>query len=430
MHRVIIPITAMTDTINLAGKIEQRLPAELVNLLKKAAEIASSHGEGLYVAGGIVRDLLLDQTSLDVDIVVEGNAIELARHLQEFIPGSKIVTHAAFGTAKIQGKKWNIDLTTARSETYAKPGALPTVKPGTIREDLFRRDFTINAMAICLSPDRYGELLDLYGGRDDLRNKLIRILHEKSFIDDATRIWRALRYEQRLDFSIESGTLRLLKSGIPMLAPISADRIRYEVECIFQEKLPEKMFGRAEELGVLPELHPSLRGDEWLAEKFEQARRQSSPEPPGMGLYLVLLAYRLTDEENESLITRLKLSKAIAQILRETNIIKCKLPELSDHGIPASGAYHLLNGYSQTALTAVLIAGDSPLAKKQIDLFLNKLRYVKPVLTGDDLKRMGLTGADIGTLLHELRDLKLEGKIATREDEERVVSDWLARNKN
>ena len=334
----------MTDKINLATKIEERLPAEVANLLKKAAEIAASHGEGLYVAGGIVRDLLLDQTSLDIDIVVEGNAIELARHLLEIYPESKIVTHSAFGTAKIQRNKWSIDLTTARSETYSRPGALPTVKPASIKEDLFRRDFTINAMAICLSPDCYGELLDLYGGRDDLEHKLIRILHEKSFIDDATRIWRALRYEQRLDFRIEPKTLELLKRDIPMLDTISADRIRYEMECILQERLPEKVFRRAEEVLVLNKLHPALKGDGWLTDKFQQARQISSPDSSPMGLYLALLAYRLTDEEIESLISRLRLSKSIAQILRDTLIIKSKLPDLGNTEIPASGYFTCLMG--------------------------------------------------------------------------------------
>ncbi|GAI02275.1 unnamed protein product, partial [marine sediment metagenome] len=220
----------------------------------------------------------------------------------------KIITHPRFNTAKLQWRKWSVDLATARSETYAKPGALPSVKPGSLENDLSRRDFTINTMAVHLGPSHYGELIDLYGGIYDLEHKFIRILHEKSFTDDATRIWRGLRYEQRLDFYLEETTLKLLKRDIPMLDTISGDRIRHEVELVFKEELPEKILRRADELKVLPKLHPSLKGNGWLAKRFQQARELSHPNLPPVGLYLALLAYCLTDEENEQLISRLRLS--------------------------------------------------------------------------------------------------------------------------
>ena len=180
--------------MNLSSKIEGQLPAELVKFMRVAGEVAHSQGESLYLVGGVVRDLLLGQTNLDLDLVVEGNAINLAQQLIPVTQG-KITTHPRFNTAKLQWNKWSVDLATARSETYVKPGALPSVKPSSIDSDLFRRDFTINAMAIHLNPSRYGELIDRYGGKDDLEHKLIRVLHEKSFTDDATRILRGLRYE-------------------------------------------------------------------------------------------------------------------------------------------------------------------------------------------------------------------------------------------
>ena len=185
------------------------------------------------------------------------------------------------------------------------------MKPGSINDDLSRRDFTINAMAVELNPGHFGELLDLYGGRDDLEHKLIRVLHEKSFIDDATRIWRALRYEQRLDFQMEPATLKLLKRDIAMLDTISGDRIRHELELVLKEELPEKVLRRADELGVLAKLHPSLKGDGWLAEKFAQARELSLPDSPPVALYLSLLAYRLTADEIEQLISYLKITQII-----------------------------------------------------------------------------------------------------------------------
>ncbi|MFC2003758.1 polya polymerase, partial [Chloroflexota bacterium] len=184
----------MTKIINLTNKMTKQLPVELVNFMRVAGEVAASQGQSLYLAGGVARDLLLGRANFDLDLVMAGDAIALARQLTPVEQGS-ITTHPRFGTAKVQWDEWSIDFATARSETYASPGALPTVKPGSINDDLFRRDFTINAMAVYLTPDLYGELVDLYGGQDDLEHKLIRVMHEKSFIDDATRIWRALRYE-------------------------------------------------------------------------------------------------------------------------------------------------------------------------------------------------------------------------------------------
>ncbi|MFC1860322.1 CCA tRNA nucleotidyltransferase [Chloroflexota bacterium] len=411
--------------INLASKINKQLPAELVSFIQKAGEAAASRKEGLYLVGGVVRDLLLGQTNLDLDLVVEGNAIELAGHLAELYP-AKITTHPRFNTAKLQWDRRSVDLTTARSETYAHPGALPTVKPGSINEDLFRRDFTINAMAIGLNPQGYGDLIDHHGGRDDLEHKFIRILHEKSFIDDATRIWRGLRYEQRLDFHVESETLKLLKREIPRLDTISGDRIRYELECILKEERPEKVLRRAEELGVLSKLSPALRGNGWLAAKSEQARQISSPNPPAVGLYLSLLVYPLTGEETESLISSLRLPKSLAQALRDTIGLKDKLQSLADPEISPSGTYHLLHGYSPQAVTAVFLASDSPAARQYPQLFLKKLRYVKPTLTGNDLKKLGIApGPRMKEILRRLHDARLDGKVKSKEEEVEMVEEWV-----
>lgn len=414
----------MPEATNLADKIEKHLPDELINFMGMAGKAAASRGQNIYLVGGVVRDLLLGKPNLDLDLVVEGDAIELARQLAD-TKQAKITTHPRFNTAKLKWDKWSVDLTTARSETYAKPGALPTVKPSSIEHDLARRDFTINAMAVHLSPSRYGELIDIHGGRNDLEYKLVRILHQKSFIDDATRIWRGLRYEQRLDFRLEKATLKLLKRDIPMLDTISGDRIRYELECILQEKHPEKVLRRAEELNVLPKLHPSLKGNGWLAERFAQARQISSPNPPPMGLYLALLAYPLNTEETEQLISRLKLRKSLAQILRDSVGLKGKLQKLADPELSPSGIYAILHDYSAPAITANWLATDSPIARGHMNLFLSKLRYVKPILTGNDLKEMGITsGLQMKEMLQRLHQAKLDGKAPGKEDEERLVEGW------
>ncbi len=419
----------MSKTINLASKIEKQLPAELVNFMQAAGEVAAAQGQKLYLVGGVVRDLLLGRTNLDLDLVVEGNAIALARQLITKINRGKITTHPRFNTAKLQWDGWSADLATARSETYAKPGALPSVEPSSIDKDLFRRDFTINAMAIRLTPGHYGELIELYGGRDDLEHRLIRILHEKSFTDDATRIWRGLRYEQRLSFQLEPDTLKLLKRDTPRLDTISGDRTRYELECILQEELPEKVFLRAEELGVLARLHLSLRGNGWLAEKFKQARQLSSPNPPPAELYLPILAYHLTIEENERLISYLRLPKALAQILRDSISLKASLGSLADPELTPSRIYYLIHGYSPPAITANSIAGDSPVARRHIQLFLDKLRYVKPTLTGNDLKRMGIApGPRIKEILRQLHEARLDGKVTSKKEEMGLVEGWLGKS--
>lgn len=416
----------MLEIINLSSKIEKQLPAELVNFMRVAGEMAHSQGQSLYLVGGVVRDLLLGQTNLDLDLVLEGDAINLAQQLAEIYRG-KITTHPRFGTAKLQWDKWSVDLATARSEIYVKPGALPRVKPGSIDSDLFRRDFTINTMAIELNPSHYGELIDLYGGRDDLEHRLIRILHEKSFIDDATRIWRGLRYEQRLDFQLERNTLQLLKRDIPMLDTISGDRIRHELELILKEKHPEKILRRAEELEVLPKLHPALKGNGWLEEKFEQARRLSLPNLPPVGLYLALLAYHLTSEENERLISHLRLPRSLARTLRDTNSLKINLESLASSELTPSSIYRLLYRYSLLAIMANSLAADLAVACQHIQLFLNKLRYIKPVLTGDDLKRMGIAaGPNIKEILQLLHEARLDGKVTSKRGEIDLVKRWLA----
>ena len=415
---------AMTKT-SLANKLEKELPAELAGLVRTASSLAESRGQSLYLVGGMVRDLLLDKPNFDLDLVVEGDAIELARELAE-VKSAKLTTHPRFRTATLTWASWSVDFATARSETYAQPGALPTVKPGSIEADLLRRDFTINAMAILLNTNRYGELIDRHLGQNDLKEGLIRVLHEKSFIDDATRIWRGLRYERRFDFQFEETTLKLLKRDIPMLDTISGDRIRYELECVFREEAPEKVFRRADELGVLQILQPALAANDWLAEKFKSARKLASPKPPSFGLYLALLTYHLGDEDRNQMSSFLRLPKPVANLLRDTQTIKANLKILAYPELKLSYVYRLLHGLSSQSIMVSSIAAASPIARQHLEIYLHKLRYVKSALNGDDLKRMGFApGPRIRKILALLQDARLDGKVNTRQDEEAFVMDWL-----
>jgi len=305
----------MPKQINLAEKIERSLPAEAIALIKKATAIAESKNLPLYLVGGIVRDLLLGQANgnFDIDLVVEGDAVALATDFVEKA-GGKLTTHKMFNTAKIALDKWTVDFATARTETYARPGALPLVTPGTIKTDLFRRDFTVNAMAVGLSPAHYGELYDRYGGMKDLGKKYIRVLHGNSFVDDATRIWRAIRYEQRLGFQIEPDTLQLLKRDVKQMRTVGGFRLRHELELILKEQQPEKALARADELGALQELHTSLKADDWLADRFQTARDSGRATPD---FYLGLLTYRLTDDEILEITKFLRFTAAEALAIHE-----------------------------------------------------------------------------------------------------------------
>jgi tRNA nucleotidyltransferase (CCA-adding enzyme) len=410
--------TNKTMTINISEQIEKQLPAELVEFMQTAGLVAASQGQNLHLVGGVVRDLLLERNNFDLDLVVEGDAISLAKHLVDAVNG-KITVHPRFNTANLQWDKWSIDLATARSETYEKPGALPKVQPGSLVTDLFRRDFTINTMAVELIPGSFGKLIDIYDGRNDLKHKRLRVLHENSFKDDATRIWRGMRYEQRLDFHFEADTLRLLKQDIPMLDTISGDRIRHELELVLKEELPEKVFSRADILGILARLHPSLKGDSWLIDKFIEARLTSLPLS---GLYMALLAYRLNVEETGQLISYLRLRKSVSQILRDTGSLKSRIDLLGNPDIMSSAIYNILHGYSQTAITANSLATDSDTIQQHINGYLNRLRHVKPALTGKDLQKMGITpGPHMKEVLRKLHEARLDNKVTSRADEVEMV---------
>jgi tRNA nucleotidyltransferase (CCA-adding enzyme) len=408
---------------NLSLQLEKYLPPPVLALAKIAGREASELGQELYLVGGVVRDLFLGRANFDFDLVVEGDAISLARRFAKDSQ-AKLKIHSRFGTAKLDYPGFSLDLATARSETYSKPGALPTVKPGSLKDDLIRRDFSINAMALHLNPQRFGELIDLYHGKDDLERRLIRILHPKSFIDDATRILRAIRYEQRLGFKLEAETEKLLHHNVAMLDTISGDRIRHELEVILKEDEPERALRRAEELGVLSQLHPLLKGNGWLSKTFAKARqigkRTSLP-----ALYLCLLIYNLTEKANEQFILRLNFSKNSSQAMRQTLQLKAQLHNLANPRLKPSDIYQLLQDYSAPAIQANALASESPTASQQLRLYLTKLRYVKPILNGEDLKRTGIpAGPKIGDILSALHKARLNSEVRTRKDEEKLVHNW------
>jgi len=275
---------------------------------------------------------------------------------------------------------------------------------------------------LCLMPHRFGELIDLYHGKNDLEHHLIRMLHPNSFVDDASRSLRALRYEQRLGFELETETEKLLRRDVTMLDTISGDRIRHELELILKEDEPERAIRRAEELGVLRQLHPSLKGNGKLNEVFARTRKVNIRASLST-LYLCLLIYNLTEKENEEFIARLNFPKNSAQAMRQTLQLKAHIQSLANPKLKPSEIYQLLHGYSAQAIQTNALASKSPIASQYLQLHLGKLRYIKPLLNGDDLKRIGiLAGPQIGEILNTLRMARLNGEVKTRKGEERLAS--------
>ncbi|MBI4330026.1 MAG: CCA tRNA nucleotidyltransferase [Chloroflexi bacterium] len=410
--------------MELLKKLEERIAPRLMAVVRMAGDIAADRGQALYLVGGAVRDLLLGRVNIDLDLVVEGDAPALARSLAEKLD-AKIISHDRFGASSLAYAGFHLDLVTARSETYEKPGALPVVRPGTIQEDLGRRDFTINAMALGLSPPRPGELSDPFGGRADLEHRFIRILHDRSFIDDATRLFRAVRYESRLGFKLEPGTEALAKRDAGYVQTISGDRLRHEMELVLAENEPETILQRAGELGILTQLHPRLKGDDWLARKFREAREEFQPKQPPVSVYLSLLAWNLTLAQNEELSSRLNFPGRTGRVMRDTLRLKQKLGDFRP-GMKNSEVYRLLARFLPYAIQVNITAADDPLAAGYLRLFLDVIRGVKVETDGARLKALGAPqGPAMGKILHDLHMARLDGLIKDTAGEEELARELI-----
>jgi tRNA nucleotidyltransferase (CCA-adding enzyme) len=427
----------------MAQLIEQALPTLLLEVIQQASQTASQMGYSLYFVGGFVRDLLLGTPTLDIDLVVEGDAIKLARRLSRQI-GGRVRSHARFGTAKLifdeaqtELSVPSIDFVAARTEFYEHPTALPQVERSSIKLDLHRRDFTINTLAIRLDPEHYGELLDFYGGEQDLGNGLIRVLHSLSFVEDPTRMLRAARLEQRLGFKIEKRTEELIENALGLLDRVSGERIRHELYLILEEAEPEKGLGRLEELGVLAQVHPALRCNDWLSSKYQQLRealeagdwRPDSGQQASPSHYLALLTYRLIPEELETLIGRLKITRDDADRLREVSELRPIVPRLAERDLPPSAIYHLLAPYSGQSIFLMWVASDSALIRQRLELYHRRLQHVEPEIDGAWLQERGVEPGPIyRQILGALRDARLDGQVSSLSEEEALVEKLLAEN--
>ena len=406
---------------NIAGRIEARLSEEQRTLLLAAAESAATRGERAFLVGGVVRDLLLGAGGLDLDVVVEGDARETARGLAA-ASGGRVKTHDRFLTATMSVGAVRIDFATARKERYARPGALPTVRPADVDADLARRDFTVNAMAVSLDPKRFGDLIDPHGGRADLDAGLIRVLHERSFIDDATRILRACRYAARFGFALEDGTERLAMEATGRLRAISGSRIRHEIERTLEEAAPGAAFDLAERLGALAAIHPGFRLGPATARALDEARGEA---PSGAALGFAILGAAVPEDTTTALAKRLAAPTDMRRAMTDASRLAARLDALAAPTLRGSEVYAALSPYVREAVLACrFTAGDGIMAER-IDDFTGRLADVRPVLSGDDVIALGIeSGPRVGQLLAGLLRARLDGEVETKQDEIEAVRAW------
>jgi tRNA nucleotidyltransferase (CCA-adding enzyme) len=434
--------------LNLRERLEQNFPAARRALLHAMATMADRQRMPLYLVGGVVRDLILKISSHDLDLVVEGDAIGLVRSVaKEF--GGRVRSHDRFGTAKwlLRGVDLgkldlpaesaselpdSLDLVSARAEFYPHPSALPEVERGNLKLDLHRRDFTINTLALSLNTARFGEVSDFWGGLRDLDEKRIRVLHSISFVDDPTRILRAVRLEQRLGFEIEPRTRDLIARALPLLHRVSGDRIRHELEAIFEEPAPENALRRLQELEILGQIHKDL---EWNPDHMEHIRRARAfvPDPAwnlaGDGREMVSpLSAWLTGHPGgvlTGILERLNLPKRESQNILAARQAADRLAALPKDASP-SRLVDLLEDVPEPALVGAILQSEG-LVRDRLERYLAEWRTIQPATDGSVLRRRGLPpGPRYREILHTLRSARLDGRISTAEDETQMLNALLA----
>lgn len=419
---------------NISRHMEERLPEETLRILKIAGNIGSKLGLPVYAVGGFVRDLLLGRPNHDIDLVAEGNGIALARTLAREL-GGRIREHEKFLTSVViyhdsQGVERHIDVATARLEYYEYPAALPTVELSSIKMDLFRRDFSINCLAVRLDSDHYGELADFFGGQRDIKDRLVRVLHTLSFVEDPTRCIRAIRFEQRYDFRIGPGTEKLLRNILPMklLEKLSPQRIFNEFRLICEEENSAECLFRMDELGILEALCKNLKLNSvrktligkmkhivgWYGLLFYETKIN-----PWICFFLVL-------SHNFNYTDALEIYRALGlpdtrrkEIMRQRELLKELKPALlqwqKDYDIGkghVSQFYEYLRPLSLEALLYAMVAFENQGLEKNISLYITQWSREKADISGHDLKRLGISpGPAYSELLKKVLLAKLDGKV-------------------
>ena len=442
--------SSLSKRKHLSEKLKKSLRSVQVKIVKAVADEAGISHMPVYIVGGFVRDFLLDMPTMDFDFVVEGDAISLARTLSQKY-GGKVTTHSRFGTAKWflprdflenpKGQKDKagrspifVDLISARQEFYEHPSALPIVERGSIKLDLHRRDFTINTLAIRLDGKHFGELHDYFGGVPDLERGVIRVLHSLSFVDDPTRMLRAVRYEQRYGFTIEPRTLHLMDEATPLLARLSGERLRHEIDLILDEPKCSEMLARLNELGLLNLI---VKGMHWnnsiqaLLKKADstvipsewQIKPLTSNIPVDRSLRYLIGLSSLSQEAMQELQSRLRLSTVLNKALNSSIKLISDLPSLKK--AKPSAWFARLDGIPSLVLYSVYLLTK----ERSIKEYVITWRKIQPYTDGSVLKKKGLApGPAYQSILTEIRSGWVDGKITTQQQEQLLLEKLIKKN--
>lgn len=413
---------------NLTDLINTRLPKRIQGLLLLLGQKAAKEGFKVYAVGGFVRDLVLGLPNFDLDLAVEDNALEFAKMLPPLL-GGKLNIHPEFGTATLTlSDGFQIDFATARMEFYQFPAASPEVEQATIKHDLYRRDFTINTLAFSLNSGSFGKFLDFFGGYDDLQAGLIRVLYNLSFVEDPTRILRAIRFACRYGFKLEEETQGFLESALQdnMLAKTPAARLGREFRIIFHESNVPALLAMARDLGVMKSI---LGSGDWppdldaqllaTAQVVQWAKEQNLAEAESWLVYPYLLLSSIPQAKRATAAQRLGLTA------KEEKIIQSIFQEIEPVGqqlkldLSPSELYNLLRPLPVAALLALLAVNSGEAAlRSRIMLYMEKLAEVEISIDGHDLLTLGLqAGPEVGRILRKVQMARLDGEVTTREQE-------------
>lgn len=413
--------------------LRDRLPIKILQLLEQIGAVADRLQVAVYLVGGFTRDLLLRKKNFDIDLVVEGEGIAFAEALAAELQG-RVRAHVKFGTAVvICPDHFKIDVASARMEYYLQPGALPSVEEASLKLDLYRRDFTINTLAIALNQGRFGELYDFFGGQLDLENRVIRILHNLSFIEDPTRVFRAIRFSQRLGFTLGPHTESLLRSAVRLgfVARISGPRLRNELIAILQEEEPLPIIRQISAYGLLPFVQRNLVFSEKIAALFVAAAQSlnwyqllyTGETVEAWQVYFLCLTSRLDDAEMEELSARLQMPESQSHDLVAGRALAhgllTRLTRKFKRGYQprASETYAWFSICSTTVLLYLSARADDEI-RRWLSHYLIHLRGVHPELNGDDLRKLGFPPGPIyREILEALRFARLDAVVESRSDE-------------
>lgn len=414
---------------NIKTLLKDRLPPEVYEMLVSAGELADKIGYSLYCVGGFVRDILLVRPNLDVDLVVEGDGIVFARKLAAYF-GGRIRAHKKFRTAVvILPDDKRIDVATARLEYYEYPAALPTVELSSIKMDLNRRDFTINALAIHLNSKTFGKLVDFFGGQRDIKEKNIRILHSLSFVEDPTRIIRAIRFEQRFQFKIGKQTEKLIKNAVELdtFQRLSGSRIFQELRLIFKEENPSACLRRMNEFGLLRIVNPHLNLTPSLNQILEEIDKvlnwykllylEEKPEP--WLIFFAGLFSSLNDRQIGITTNRLNFSKKqVEHLFLLRSQVRESVRQIylwHKHNGKLSQLYFILEPVSLEALLYLMARSQQEETRKHISSFITTLRNLSLHVSGKDIINMGISpGPEIGKIMRELTAAQIDGECPDR----------------